>query len=208
MALGGGRIHPLPPGSHFEECKSCRVAMERACYKTISSIRSPSLQASPCFNLSSPLVLQLFFDPALSYVLQGLVHFDYSRSLTDSLMAPRHYIGAVVDMYSSRVSSRRLLRRAAPSHSFIATIIVVAVLSALLLVSMCFLLSWMWKKLVTKRSNSALLEKSQNLGAAQLLDATQVTGRGRTATLSGPCTMRRTTSGLNSPCHRSQGSSP
>ncbi|KAJ9608926.1 hypothetical protein H2200_006697 [Cladophialophora chaetospira] len=41
-------------------------------------------------------------------------------------MAPRHYIGAVVDLYTRHASSRHLLSRSVPSKSLIATVVVVS----------------------------------------------------------------------------------
>ncbi|ETI28481.1 hypothetical protein G647_00930 [Cladophialophora carrionii CBS 160.54] len=68
-------------------------------------------------------------------------------------------------MYASRVSARQLFRRSAPSDSLIATIIVVSVLSTLLVASMILLLSRMWKKIISRRSDAAPLQGSQNQGA-------------------------------------------
>lgn len=74
-------------------------------------------------------------------------------------MAPRHYIGAVVDMYTSRTSSQHLLRRIIPSESLIATVIVLSVMSTLVLASVVFLLSRMWRKAVVSRIESQPSEK-------------------------------------------------
>ncbi|EXJ64539.1 hypothetical protein A1O7_00875 [Cladophialophora yegresii CBS 114405] len=68
-------------------------------------------------------------------------------------------------MYASRVSARQLFHRSAPSDPLIATIIVVSVLSTLLLASAILLLSRMWKKNITRRSDAAIPGESQNQAA-------------------------------------------
>ncbi len=64
-------------------------------------------------------------------------------------------------MYTSRTSSPHLLRRTLPSEPLIATVIVVSVMSTLLLASVVFLVSRMWRRAAASSVDSQPSEKPQ-----------------------------------------------
>ncbi|EXJ70536.1 uncharacterized protein A1O5_06606 [Cladophialophora psammophila CBS 110553] len=79
-------------------------------------------------------------------------------------MAPIPSLGAIADINTFSISSRQLVSRALPSDSLIAAIVVLSVISALLFVSIVFLLVGIWKKATAKRNSSPPPEAPQPHG--------------------------------------------